>query len=529
MDFTVLIADDEPLERDALESLVRDELEAEPDGNVTIRVVDNGNSAAELIRQSYPDKPVDLAFLDIRMPGRTGLDVAELIRSSESPSHFTAIVFVTAFDYFEYARSAILLKAEDYLVKPVEDDIIRRLVRRVYDRKQPGGNGSDMERHRFSEAVRFLEHELLDDVIAGDIDRIDLEPAFSLLGIPGVSGWAVVVRPDLDSYPFRLENDRQRKTVVERVLTALEHALTSSGTSDAGPDEASSCRFLKRAHSDMGYLICLGGSEVDHRQGLSERVRRAVEVSVARTSVSVRYELSRFFGDTSHMSDAIRTARRACHDVESPFSDDRKGVAERQVLNALLSSPSDRAVAAQEAEFLWDVLAEKDADISSLRNRGNRSIAFLVRTLHNRGIETVPEEAVLIPESVTTRSGLRTAFLESLDGLSRNPFLEDNLSQRMRTYLDAHYREEIRLPDLARFLGISESHCSRQIKRRFGRSFRQVLRDRRLRKAIQLLSQGSLPVSRVAELSGFRDPNYFSRVFQEAHHMSPREYRDTVS
>ena len=215
--------------------------------------------------------------------------------------------------------------------------------------------GRDAEDQRFSEAVRFLEHEILDDVIAGDTDRIDLEPAFSLLGITGVAGWAVAVRPDLESYPFRLENDRQRRTVVERVLTAMEEALKRGVMAEGDGTSGTHGRVLKRAHPDMGYFICLGGSRKDRSEepmeDLPDRVRRAVEFAGERTSLAVRYELSRHFADAGEMSEAIRIARRACHTAESDLIDEQSDVMERRLLKVLLSGTSDDTRAGQEAEL----------------------------------------------------------------------------------------------------------------------------------------------------------------------------------
>lgn len=110
-----LIADDElPLARH-LQGLLQaawPELEFTP----TAR---NGVEAADLIERHRPD----LAFLDIQMPGLTGLEVAQAI---EGP---TRVVFVTAYD--EYAVQAFDQEALDYVLKPVTEERLRRTVERL--------------------------------------------------------------------------------------------------------------------------------------------------------------------------------------------------------------------------------------------------------------------------------------------------------------------------------------------------------------------------------------------------------------
>ncbi len=112
---TALIADDEPhLARALAAELAR----LWPDLQL-LGVARNGVQAAELIATLKPD----LAFLDIQMPGLTGLEVAQGIEGS------TRVVFVTAYD--EYAVQAFEQEALDYVLKPIQAERLQRTVQRV--------------------------------------------------------------------------------------------------------------------------------------------------------------------------------------------------------------------------------------------------------------------------------------------------------------------------------------------------------------------------------------------------------------
>lgn len=112
---SALIADDEPhLARALAAELSR----LWPELQV-VHVARNGVEAAERIAALQPD----LAFLDIQMPGLTGLEVAQGI---EGP---TRVVFVTAYD--EYAVQAFEHEALDYVLKPVKADRLQRTLERV--------------------------------------------------------------------------------------------------------------------------------------------------------------------------------------------------------------------------------------------------------------------------------------------------------------------------------------------------------------------------------------------------------------
>ncbi|QGZ41695.1 LytTR family two component transcriptional regulator [Pseudoduganella flava] len=114
----VLIADDEPLLRSAL----REQLHGLwPEADVVGEAAD-GYEALRLARDLSPD----LAFLDIRMPGLSGLDVARTFGGR------THVVFVTAYD--EHAVAAFDQGALDYVLKPVEPVRLARTIARVRER-----------------------------------------------------------------------------------------------------------------------------------------------------------------------------------------------------------------------------------------------------------------------------------------------------------------------------------------------------------------------------------------------------------
>jgi len=105
MKLRTLIADDEPLARDRLRSLLSAEEEIELVGECR-----NGREVVEQLKT----QPVDLLFLDIQMPGNTGFDVMDQIGLARMP----LTVFVTA--HHNYAVKAFEVHALDYLTKPVE-------------------------------------------------------------------------------------------------------------------------------------------------------------------------------------------------------------------------------------------------------------------------------------------------------------------------------------------------------------------------------------------------------------------------
>jgi two-component system LytT family response regulator len=143
----VLVVDDEPLVRERLCAL----LSAHPDV-VVAGESEDGPSALEACRVLGPD----VVFLDVQMPGLSGLEVAETWRSE---GRLPVVVFVTAFD--QYAVEAFRLHALDYLTKPIDPERFAEALERVRERlgRQDRGGLDErlralLEQHERRQAVR---------------------------------------------------------------------------------------------------------------------------------------------------------------------------------------------------------------------------------------------------------------------------------------------------------------------------------------------------------------------------------------
>ena len=116
MTIRTIIVDDEPLARRGLELRLQDEADIK-----IVRQCANGREAIASIANDAPD----LMFLDIQMPGASGLEVVAQVPQESMPM----VVFVTAFDRF--AIDAFEAHALDYLLKPVDDNRLARALDRV--------------------------------------------------------------------------------------------------------------------------------------------------------------------------------------------------------------------------------------------------------------------------------------------------------------------------------------------------------------------------------------------------------------
>jgi two-component system response regulator YesN len=127
--YNILIVDDEPLVRRGIKSLVcSDALELNQ-----IFEAENGVQALEIFKKNE----IQIVLADINMPKMNGLDLSKLIKE-EKPS--TKIAIITGYEYFDYARTALKIGIDDYILKPISkkdaSEIILGLIKKIKSEKE---------------------------------------------------------------------------------------------------------------------------------------------------------------------------------------------------------------------------------------------------------------------------------------------------------------------------------------------------------------------------------------------------------
>ena len=118
--YSIMIVEDEYLVRQGIASLVN----YEQFGMQVIAQAENGREAW----QKFQENPADILLTDINMPQMNGLELAKLVRDQAPKCH---IVFLTGYDDFDYARTAIKLGADDYLLKPFSKDDVEEMLAKL--------------------------------------------------------------------------------------------------------------------------------------------------------------------------------------------------------------------------------------------------------------------------------------------------------------------------------------------------------------------------------------------------------------
>ena len=150
-----IIVDDEAPARRELEFLL-----TEIDAIKLIGEAQNGISALKLIKKERPD----LVFLDIQMPGKSGLEVADEVKDIDSAPQ---IIFLTAYD--QYALEAFKVNAINYILKPYQEEEVQEAIKRIQD-LYPG-------QQNLEEKITDLVDELTTDTTKTEVNKLPVKTA----------------------------------------------------------------------------------------------------------------------------------------------------------------------------------------------------------------------------------------------------------------------------------------------------------------------------------------------------------------
>lgn len=168
--YRILIADDEPIERTVISKIIKNYFEEE----VEVYQAVNGREAIEIFRSH----DCQIALLDISMPGINGLEAAEEIRNESSAC---SIIFLTAYDEFDYAKRAIKVRALDYLLKPsTKDELITVLEEAIHLAAMGRKNVKVLpqiseEEEKADDRQELMKNQLFSEYIRGYIEAHYME------------------------------------------------------------------------------------------------------------------------------------------------------------------------------------------------------------------------------------------------------------------------------------------------------------------------------------------------------------------
>lgn len=504
----LLIVDDEPTERDGMQAILERAYK-----DFDIKQAKNGKAAIDLAGIWKPD----WVFMDIMMPGMTGLEAIEKIQEVDREIQF---VMVTAFETFDYARQAIKLGVKDYLLKPSKASEIVATVAKLLEQqvqKEQLSIVQHQQREDFHKALAIVETDIVTQLLFDHVHDVHIELLVDMLEIPATDEKFVmtVLVPEGSEKLYPQLKAEIRKTENAWIGALYGRQLPIIVFRDK---ERS---FRSQAISLVKAILSISGSPQEGWfVGVGpvceslEDIRNSYQKSLIATmdlSLPSRYRFSSDVPSLEKAGDAAFVKRQE----KKLFDFIRLGEWEsidRLVVDLI------RRFEQEGANILWTQ---------------QRTLEFLwitARVMGEMGIDApnpyytiqAKDHRQLHSETLQVIGRLKWVYMKHYDRL------EVDKIHQIKQYIMDHSHEDISLDALAQKVELSPIYLSKMFKEKLGFNYIDFLTSCRINKAKKLLGDPKKSLKEIAFEIGYHEPNYFSKVFKKMNDVSPKEYRRTL-
>lgn len=535
-----LIVDDEARVRRAIRLLV----DWETHGIETVGEASSGQEAIELIRR---DKP-ELVIMDMMMSEGNGMELMSWIGDGTTAPKF---IVVSGHNDFEFVRAAVRHGGIDYILKPIEPEAIHAAVAKAVEQwreEERERQSSRQQTIRLNEFKPIYDEKLLSSLID--------DPATAEASLRRLHSEGVIPQQAASARLLLLQIDPADTELLQRFggnSELLHFALVNICSEFLAPcDRGIAFKYW----GAPGEIILLVWEHLDRMQQLVDAINDGLEQTLQRRmhmGMGEAGALPRSLPQQYH--EAVAALRRRnllqpdsyAHDVRA--AEYAVALSERD-LEPLQEGWRMAVLSGNHGEIevtmrRWtDMLGRAEAVTPELLQFWQTRVhAFCERLLREQlGGEAETVRAELERQgwlgSAPSVGGASFSFSiyswgdwlrAALTGLSRaileRQARESSAINDIVVYIDKHYMDNLSLQQLAAAFHVSREYISRKFKQEFGHNFSDYLSAYRIGKAKQLLLNPYLKLAQIAEMVGFSDVKYFSKVFKKQEGQSPREYR----
>lgn len=524
---SVLIVDDESMVRLGLQTVI----DWQANGFVIAGVCKNGLEAWNAIRVTPPD----VLLTDIRMPQMDGL---ELIRRVREAGLAISIVILSSYEEFEYARQALQLQVQDYIVKHrLEADSLLGVLNKLVSPGPERGTEADAS-SKANAAARLLawteSQESPPSGETGEALLAELRPA-----MPGIVKacihWAAI-EPMTEGAPltsFQLKG----------LEIALNDRLRASASAYAGisGNRLHLLHWLEEPCGSADEWLARTGLAWESLQTFARtslNVRLAVGVGAAEPSrvrearASAEAQLAGAFYDGPGIYCAGDPQAASVSFVRCDWTE------AYMTLKPLLMAHDFAGVVGAIRRMRTTSTGQRlhPADLKQL-------CGFCVNRLLDVVLDMYPNESdrerwrgelqsIRLEELAAaaswpqTEAFLRKAFERIRAAIAQNAQRSGWIGE-LKAYIAQHYEKPLRLEDLAARVNFSVGYISQRFHQETGYSFSDYVTMVRIEKAIQLMHAGDWTTEEIAEKVGYPNANYFTKVFKKVTGLKLTEFKRT--
>ncbi len=530
--YQVMLVDDE---EDVIQVIIR-KINWESLGYEVMGYAHNGLEALELCEERQPD----VVMTDIKMPYMDGL---ELSRKLKEQYPAVKIIIFSGFDEFEYAKEAIRLEAEEYILKPIDADELSQVFRRIHeslDKEFDEKQNINMLKNYYLESLPILQENFYSSLIEGRIPEqsIHKEMLDYQVELTGPYYAVLVLHNSLSLAPEGINplllTVSIRKVAEERMqeewrakffsylgnivcIVQLSAASEVKRLTDACETLCRLARHLTNATVTIGIGSVVSSLSMLHqsyngaRDAVSYRViyGRGKAINIAEIAPERHEEGENRSQQSLYNEDALHDLFKA---VRMDSREKLHTAVEAYIREHMPENPSIQVY----HFFVMELVTEIHKFL--LANQIDPERVFSQEDIYRRVQQMALSEI----------GGWLKETLEKIQDIIRETRNDSTRSfvSRALDYVRDHYEDkDLSIESICDYLNVSAAYFSTVFKRETGKTFINYLTDFRMEKAVRMLLEKNEKTYVIAQAVGYSDPNYFSYAFKKKYGMSPSKYR----
>ena len=539
----IFLAEDEVVVRETIKRMIPwEELGFELVGEAA-----DGEMALPLLIRQQPD----LLITDIKMPFMDGLTLARLAKK-EIPG--LKVVILSGYDDFNYAKQAIGIGVEDYLLKPItKNALIERLseIRSRYEHEKTQKEYYEKFQREMQAYEKNSSRDFFEALVGGSMDMMEVYKRAEKLGLDIVAeAYNVLIFTMNCDEDFSGQRDEYSSWEAES-LELLENFFAGHSSAMLFRSNIFSYGVLlkgQRETIEENTRACVNEirkilSRQDGRRewflAVGQSVERLSQIQKSYHSASRAFSQRYLYDENILYYDEMETMEHLGGQAETEDNAYLQKVDVNALNPAILQKFLSNGLQEETENFVKDyfyAIGQEPMESLVFRNYVILNVRFsVISFIKGLGCDTNEMESA-DTEEVLAESGknMESAIAYAKKMISQAIEIRDqNSGNKNRSilktavdFIDSHYMdEEISLNTVANVANVSSNHFSALFSQNMGQTFIEYLTSLRMNKAKELLRCTGMRSSEIAGEIGYKDAHYFSYLFKKTQGMTPSDYR----
>ena len=539
----IFLAEDEVIVRETIKRMIPwEELGFELVGEAA-----DGEMALPLLIRQKPD----LLITDIKMPFMDGLTLAKLA-NKELPE--LKIVILSGYDDFNYAKQAINIGVEDYLLKPItKNALIERLseIRSRYEHEKTQKEYYEKFQREMQAYEKNSSRDFFEALIRGSMDMMEVYKKAEKLGVDIVAeAYNILIFTMNSEEDFSGQKEGYSEWEAE-TLEMLEEFFSGHPSAMLFRSNIFSYGVLLKGQKESIKEItkeCVGKiqgilnrkeSKREWFLAVGQPVERLSQIKKSYHTASRAFSQRYLYGENILYYDEMEMMEHRSGQADTNDNAYLKKVDVNALNPAILQKFLSNGIQEEIENFVKDyfyAIGQEPMESLVFRNYVILNVRFSVITFlkglgcDTEGMEPENTEEILVESGKNIENAI--AYAEKM--ISRAITIRDqNSGNKNRSilktavdFIDEHYMDEdISLNTAANVANVSSNHFSALFSQNMGQTFIEYLTSLRMNKAKELLRCTGMRSSEIAGEIGYKDAHYFSYLFKKTQGMTPSDYR----